>query len=388
MNNRKFKILLITSNFLILLLPSCSDEDFIHYKFDNISKNYEIKKVDSTKTEFFNNPNTRKYRANSFNTNSLLLDNSKLQLNKEYEIIILDENIKDIDIKQENNPTTYSLTSTEGNIFDIDKFNNIYLLNESLKKIVKYNKKGQEVGKYDLNFIEPTGIVFFKENIFIPDPSLKKIFVLNSKGYEVKELKHPENILFVNIQSYKEEFIISETISYETRYNGIFFVNKLVLLNENFKVIKEIYKTENMYNSNNLITEISAYTVSNNKIFVSENDEDKYFINVFDFSSKLLYSIEKKLPPKKFANSIKIEKPVVFDMYSDKYDRLFVAYSNDIESNKFLLDIYLDGNYLNMIKLDFIKNINYYNPYERLKFKNEYLYYLSLEDKKIIKYSY
>ena len=187
-----------------------------------------------------------------------------------------------------------------------------------------------------------------------------------------------------------ELFILSYNGCTKGRDEQTVFQEQLMLLDRNFRIKTKIKEFSYPYEIDKPM-EYSLktrslkyeYAFSDSEIFVAEKTEDKYFIEVYDFTGRKKYSFTKsfrKIPYSRYEQTLinanvnkymtvggpdgirtlkfgRTYKTVFNYLYYDNRDRLWVEVTTDDKSHNptRTFDIFKDGVYLNSIKTDKFK---------------------------------
>jgi len=301
---------------------------------------------------------------------------------------------------------------------DFDSEGNLYILDMPRCNVKKFDKDGNFLisfgnrGTGPGEFILPNALAVVMDTIFVADINARKFSKFNKNG---------EFIEFTNITGEMPQYLFStksdKFISLVNRYqrveDDLYLSFYLGLFNTKFDSVLAFKggKSQKIERDGdfNLLDFFTPYTWSLKKeqIFVARNSEDRYQIDVYDYSGKHLSTINKNYIKVKFSDGELDEfnrwsqrfypptkatyKKSINTMYFDKYDRLWVAKSiKRDEKNKedLLLDIFKDGDFLNTVTLDICKGYDYYNESYQLFFENEMIYLLDMNNAEIIAYDY
>ncbi|MCP4221468.1 MAG: 6-bladed beta-propeller, partial [bacterium] len=307
---------------------------------------------------------------------------------------------------------------------DMDRDHNIYIIDRAGAAVKKFDKSGtfiksfgrQGAGPGEMKF--PYLIAHLEEIIYVADPVGRRMVTFDRDGTFI------ENIIvksgFPNVlKTVGKNNFIGFMNKYRESEEGAFVGYSLVLLDMKFTPGKILSEYEIKYNPsyNNFLDRLTAYAVGKDKIFVAENSDDSYRINVFDFSGNPMYAIEKEYSSIAFSSEelaqlnrtlkqtmLKLGVPeyqpvkakykkCINGMFYDKEGRLLVAVSQERSGKNrydFVLDVFKDGVFLKTITLDigrkaydFIKLHD-----EKVFFKSDRIYYLDETEATIRGFSY
>lgn len=295
---------------------------------------------------------------------------------------------------------------------DIDSQGNIYILDNpsaSVKKfapdgtfIKSFGRQGHGPGETQSPFM----IVILNDVIYVTDYSVDQMVTYDTNGNFLRNIrlrgKYPLFIRSVGSDKFVGYMEYWHRIKKLT-YQGF----NLVLMDSEFNEIRILreYKFKFDPHYNNFQDRYTAYALAEDKIYVAEDNREKYRINVFDFQGQLLYVIEKDYEKVKFNqteleemnNSLwmiykkfgrkgytpirSIYKKAITNMYYDKYGRLLVCSSierNETNQYDFLVDVFKAGKFLKKVKLDIgSSGYDFFKAYdEKIFFIGERIYHL------------
>jgi hypothetical protein len=295
---------------------------------------------------------------------------------------------------------------------DIDSKGNIYIVDRVSASVKKFDKEGRFLesfgrdgqGPGEMRF--PYMIIILNDILFVYDPGGRRLVKFDTAGHFLGNLSIQKyGILFT--KSVGKDKAIGFLRKYERAPNGgVYSIFNLTLMDDWFQPIRILreYKVKFDLSINDFLDRYTAYAVAEDKIFVAENSEDKYRINVFDHSGQLLYAIEKNYEKVTFTkdeldelndtlgNIIKkfgqdyvpvkaVYKKSINSMYYDKEGRLLVASSVKRDPGNrydFLVDVFKDGVFLKKVKLDIANGYDYVKVHDdKIFFKGSRIYYLN-----------
>ena len=304
---------------------------------------------------------------------------------------------------------------------DIDKNDNIFLLDVKTSNIKKFDKTGQFIksfgrkGQGPGETIDPNSITILNDTVFISNPGAQQVVKYDLDGNFIES---------INLKSAAPQFAnkvgTSKFIGFledmEDKNGDLFLNYNLTILNSKFEPLSIINKKQFKIEKNmelNYLDLLIPYTISDSNIFVSANLDDKYKIDVYDLNYKQLYSVEKqfvRLPfnkdeMKEFDNmmfrlngsngnqpkfSTQYKKPIN-NLYFDKYGRLLIAVSqkrDNYNKNDLVFDIFKDGIFLNTIKFNICNGYDFMDIDNRLYFIKNKIYLVKTSENIINVYDY
>lgn len=254
----------------------------------------------------------------------------------------------------------------------------IFIFDSSNSIITSYDHKGKVVNKFggkgngpgEISF--SGGIIFCNDTLYVFDNSQKKTHLFSEEGeYFYSKL-------------YDYGFYVSRPDVFD---DGIMLLGMISEADRNFKILNvflnrnlELVRTDTMiakqFNSAvDTYTDFNVLTASNGKnYYIANNSDHKYQIDEFDKNHNKIREIHKThrrvslndLDKEHFAKSNRgvvprnaIYHKAINKIWNDKFNRLWVLSGNDLNTSDSLLyfDIFKEGQYLNTVKFDFLKNM-------------------------------
>jgi len=299
---------------------------------------------------------------------------------------------------------------------DVDDDGNIYILDNKLASIIKYDSsgkfikkigsKGQGPGELD----NPWLFSIFKGKIYVSEfPKCNHLFTTDGEF-----LQTDSNIKSV-IEDINDSTLVSENLINEAVENKIFATHTIGLMKDDFKDFKTLAlnKFEVTGPDCNVMFEVIPFCFGNDKIYIAKRSYDQYEIDVYNSlgvnTSKIRKSYariplnDKELEsyvrsrntfgdPEK-VNFKQVYKQVIHKegMHIDKNGNLLVeapvkrTVKNEYD---FIVDVFKDGVFINTIKLDIGKGFDYYHTEHRHFFKGNRIFYMNREENSVTVYEY
>ncbi|UCH95942.1 MAG: 6-bladed beta-propeller [Candidatus Aminicenantes bacterium] len=282
---------------------------------------------------------------------------------------------------------------------DIDSQGNIYIVDSpsaSVKKfdrtgkfIKSFGKKGSGPGEMRYPFM----VSVLDNVVYVTDPAERRMVTFDTEGNFIRNIKLTQGIPNFISTVGKDKFTAFMS-RFEQKEGIPYHTFDLLLMNSQFKEIAVLSKFESKVDRtyNDFHDRYTAYAVGKDKIYAAENSTRRYKINVFDFTGKLLYSIEKDYKKVRF-NQDELEelnhtlkslfkkagrltyqpikksyKKAVNNLYCDKEGRLLAAFSikrDETNQFDFLVDVFKDGIFLGRIKLDIARAYDFIKLQDR-----------------------
>ncbi|PID26760.1 MAG: hypothetical protein CR982_08515 [Candidatus Cloacimonadota bacterium] len=299
----------------------------------------------------------------------------------------------------------------------IDSNKDIYILDIMQSNIKKYDSNGNFIkviskhgmGPGELTY--PNGMALIEDTIYVANQPQKKIIKFDKDGNFVGEIFIPDGTTQM-FQEVGKDKIIGYVPSKDLEKQQLNI--NLSILDKKFKVIKELTKGEIKFGDSNVnvLDLIFPYTASNKEIFVSENSDDRYLINVYSFDGKPIYNIEKqyrklKISEKELEDLNRIMgktgvgssgnkvttkyKKAINDLFVDNKGRLWVKCSidrNENNSNDYVVDIFKDGIFLDRVVFDGITGKDFFNPTNMTFVYDDRIYIFDMEGSSLSVYKY
>jgi len=291
---------------------------------------------------------------------------------------------------------------------DIDNQNNIFIMDVTAGSVKKFDK----TGKFIKSFVKkgsgpgevqrPYLLAIIDNTIFIPDPNVRQMVTFDNNGI------FKEKFLLRGIPNFMKSFNNKSFIGFMNMQQrdtfGLHNFFNLVLMDKHCEEKAVLRKHRRLLKPghNDLLDRFTAYASSKKRIFVSDNSEDAYRINVFDKTGKLVSRIEKEYQKIKFNknelnalnnglrklykkygstgyNLVKNKyKKAINYLHWDKHGRLLVVPSierNELNKFDYLVDVFKEGVFLKRTKLDVFKGYDFLRIHEeKIFFKGDRIY--------------
>ena len=304
---------------------------------------------------------------------------------------------------------------------EIDSKGNIFLLEAKNGKIMKFNKKGDfitsfgKLGKEPGEFPFSLDFVNIEDMMYVKSFPNKKIvkFDNNGKYIETFDYTSAGQVIGEILRSVSDEKIVGYINKVEDKVGVLHFGNNLVLMNKKFEqlaVLREYFEEFDPYNPKYYET-VTKYASGDGKIYVAENDDNSYKINIFDMDGNKIeqithdytkieynqYETEKIKTLNLLANGNRLIEQKSFkksinDLFYDKYGRLLVCSSierTDENQRDFIIDIYKDGVYINTTKVDNLIGEDFVQRFDsRIYFFGDKIYEIVNGEAKVNIYAY
>lgn len=265
---------------------------------------------------------------------------------------------------------------------DFDKYGNIYIMDGEYSKIHKYNTCGKYLqtfgnkGKGPGEFEQAGSMIIKNDTIYIPNWSAGKLVKFNLNGNYLCDKTFASSLKFPSFPSSFGPIFVNNTQNGMIAENGKKEITHIVsMYDKNFNYLKNLYQKQLLVDESQPHDPYSGSILtaqSNKHLFLTENSESMYKIDIYDLAGNKISEIHRKYRKlnlsKEDIKSIKVEgeqygfkyakkyKNAINWMLVDKKDRLWVnsASSKKGENNNF--DIFEDGIFLNRIKMELDQN--------------------------------
>jgi hypothetical protein len=225
-------------------------------------------------------------------------------------------------------------------------------------------------------------IAVIDDDIYVKSFPIKKIVKFDNQGKYLESFDYTNEGMFKGVigeilRSVSKDKIVGYINFVKETPNGqLLFRHNLALMNKKFEKLAVLRDYETEFDPANIryFESVSKYTNGDGKIYVAENSQDDYKINVFDLDGKKLKQIThdyKKLEYNGYErekirtlnlrangnlmSENKSYKKSINDLFYDKYGRLLVCSSierNSRNQNDFIVDIFKDGTFISTTKVN------------------------------------
>lgn len=302
--------------------------------------------------------------------------------------------------------------------FDVDYKGNIYICDQNNVNIKKFNKNGNYVktlagrgsGPGELQYIYGFGIK--DENLLIVrDAYENSQNLFDCNGKFIKKLRPCSNGTYWDLKQGGDSFfaVMYQSVLVDKKQN---WEVSLVSLDDSLKIKQKIisgtynFTQDSKYNTLDMRL---FFDVDENYIYMSENNDEEYKINIYDHNLRLVQIITKKYRKQLYTNdefeedkdglnflNFNIEKKKVkykkgiMGLFCDKDSNLWVMTpkEKDDRTQGVKFDVFnRKGVFQNSCYLDISERAAFLNM-QCFKFKNDHLYYLNRIDARVEVYDY
>jgi hypothetical protein len=324
-------------------------------------------------------------------------------------------------LNEDSDDTTAVIRSVTA--IDVDHNGNVYILDRRKSRIFKFSSQGDLIlsfgdrGNGPGELMRPTEILLQNDSVYVPDMRLRKILVFSSDGKFIRDIIPlrdnglPQNIEEIGNGNFAG---ILFNMGGGGRGPGPRTVEISVsLLDSKFEKTADMFskKIEVDMRDFNPLDHQNKFTAGKGEIYIAENSEDKFLINVFDGSgkktgeirksyAKTVYTDEEKIQLEKLIRSefrwrepdlskLRYKKAVENIFFHSEGYLLIESPKKRDENNRFnfMLDIFKDGVYLNTVDIN-SNNPDFYaneDGFQKIM-KGDKLFVFNLDDNIIYVY--
>lgn len=288
---------------------------------------------------------------------------------------------------------------------DIDKDGNIYILDQYSSSVKKYSNDGEFIRSFGRQgngpgeLMYPMSLDVQGDSVFVSCTAVSKFVKYDLDGGHVEDRTHTNRgfikfstlndsafiALSLNVYVEDDEYIIQYTLDK---------VDNSLRAEANFN--KNSIPASKLNNESNFLDQLFPYAVSKNEVYIAENSEDKFCINVYDHNNKLLYKITRDYMRQPFLEKdremyqeklksiapdfeqfplVASYKKAINGLWIDKDENLWVASSvkrNDRNAGIMVVDVFRDGVFINRVEFSEIEGYDFYDINKDLVFyKNQ-----------------
>ncbi|MBN1971199.1 MAG: hypothetical protein JXR48_05185 [Candidatus Delongbacteria bacterium] len=278
----------------------------------------------------------------------------------------------------------------------VDRFGNLFLFDSNSFLIKKYDtkgnflmsfgKQGQGPGEYTFGF----DFFLVGDTLSVQDIQTASTVRFNIDGSFIDKRPYigvSGLVIGESINGVKNDKVIGYKPTIKREKEDMYIGNDLVLMDVRFNEICKLreYITKIDPDDIRFFDSITKYTIAKDKIYMSENSEDRYSVYSYDFNGKQLETIRKtymKISYNDEEQSVmdknlqlgingkqlhqtKTYKKSINSLYVDKYGRLLVCASKERkvdDSRKFYADVFQDGVLLNSIEIPELSTMDFMSP--------------------------
>ena len=304
-----------------------------------------------------------------------------------------------------------------------DKDGNIYILDMSSMSLKKFDKEGlfiKSIGRRGQGPGElsgPSFVAILGDTLSVMSQRVRKIsrFTLDGEYIDDKRLEMDVQLP----KTYDNRTVIGYTVTVDQENQAIKF--SLSLMDKNFKITSTFEKRDigfQDFSSGKVkISDLLIpFVPGDDKVYLSENDDNQYKINEYNMSGKKTASIKKDYRKIKNSDeeqeafkaylennnrgmndgSMKLDnfKKAFTSMYYDKYGRLLIVPEIDKskDSDGSYIDIFKDGVFLNRVNFEVNKgNVNlgaFSFMQKQIFFVGERMYVVNMQEMTVDVYDY
>ena len=379
--------IIISTLMMIVLFTSCTKNE----------KNYTVKEIDGIKV---------------YHNKNIPADPSyKIEAKKLFTIEGSDVNCTD---------SLRDFSFVRSTVVDSEK--NIYILDQKLAEIKKFDKNGKfiksfcRLGTGPGELQQGVALLCLNDTLYVKDASSTKYSKFTSNGdyiesFMVDDLSGPQWVTPVG-----KKFFITDLMGILPSDGKAVVFFDLQIRNTNFELVKSLKIDEGNYIGANTILHdyVHPFCVGKKNIYVAKISENDFLIDVFNFQGELQYKIRKDFRKIQITEEelnefgtaqnlthgeneehefkINYKKAVdAMSMFEDKNGNLLIEVPldrNEENKNDFIVDAFKNGVFLNRFKIDIGKGFDFYNSSHQRFFIKDRIYYQNREESSVTVYEY
>lgn len=304
----------------------------------------------------------------------------------------------------------------------LDSYGNIYILDQKLSEIKKFDKNGVFLKSFCRMGTGPgelqvgIGLICLNDTLFVHEVNTKHHlkFTVNGEFLERILMEAPSDLWFVTKLD-SERSLVTALTAIE-KDNEMFLTYDLQIRDSRFRILKTLRNNMSKYleANTNFLENINSYCVGKNKLYIAKISNSEYCIDVYDLDGNQLYRIRKDFRKiamtdnevselhkslniafdDKEKRELKINYKFAIDamsMYEDKNGNLLVQVPierNEENINDFVVDAFKDGVFINRLKMDIGRGYDFYNSGHQRFFIGDRIYYQNRDDNYVKVYEY
>ncbi len=325
-------------------------------------------------------------------------------------------------IKGENESTDNLSSFSAITDLEVDKQGNIYLLDQKSSTIKKFSSKGKFLmsfggkGNGPGEFQAAYDFALLEDTIYVKEFPAKALVKYDLSGNFLGSFNFKEIGMDFgpSLKAFQDK-LIGYVNGVKREDNKVLISNNLALLNSKHEELTKLREYEFIFNPKNVdfFGTLSFYCFSNTQIYVAENSETEYKINIFDQKGQKIREIAngyRKLSYNNYENKEintnlnlavneeklkdqKRFKKAITNIWFDKYNRLLVYSSmerDEKNKNDFIVDIFSEeGIFLNRVMVPEFKGFGFLTTNMRTHlFHKKFIYEIDPENNVVNVYDY
>lgn len=309
---------------------------------------------------------------------------------------------------------------------EVDDSGTVYIFNPRLERIIKFDNKGNYISYFGSRgsgkgeFLNAVDFAIMEDTVYVKN-TYTDIVIRNTKDGEFIDYfedKTGKFSLGENLRAVSDDRFASYVSNGEKTDDGIMLTNKLSILDKKFEEIAVLREYSAKLDKKNpgFFEFITKYAYGDGMIFVAENSESEYKINIFDTEgnrtgeivkeySQVSYnetelakirslpiSVTKTKDERDTISTEPVLKKSVNALFYDKYGRLIVCPSverNEKNQHDFIADIFENGKFLKRVVIPQLKGEDMlYRIDSEIYFKGGRIFEVLNEELKVNVYGY
>lgn len=277
---------------------------------------------------------------------------------------------------------------------DMDKDGNIYILDQYSSSVKKYSNDGEFIRSFGRQgngpgeLMYPVSLDVQGDSVFVSCTAVAKFVKYDLDGGHVEDRTHT-NSGFIKFSTLNDSAFIALSLNIYLEDNEYIIqytldkVDNTLRARENFN--KNSIPESKLNGDFNYLDLLFPYAVGKDVIYIAENSEDKFCINVYDHYSNLLYKITKEYMRQSFLEKdrkiyqeklksvapdfeqfplVASYKKAINGLWVDKDENLWVASSvkrNERDAGIMVIDVFRDGEFINRVEFASIEGYDFYD---------------------------
>jgi len=307
-----------------------------------------------------------------------------------------------------------------------DKDGNIYLFNPRMERILKLDHNGQYIkyfgsrGTWKGEMMNAVDFTIMNDTVYVRNNFTPLIIRYTLDGEYIDDFQYEDGKLHFGevIKAVSEDKFVGYLSEAAKEGEDIIHTNRLAIIDKKFKktaVLRE-YKAKFDKSNPQFFEFITRYAFGNGKIYVAENETDKYRISVYDLEGNKMKEISKNyskveynsyekglinsMPLKATRNKDEYDtlqtkqsyKKSINKLFYDKYGRLLVCPSikrTGKNQNDFIADVFENDKYVKTIMIPQLKGEDFLHRFDsEIYFIGNRIYEVLHKEMKVNVYEY
>jgi hypothetical protein len=309
---------------------------------------------------------------------------------------------------------------------EVDREGIIYLFNPRLERIMKFTPEGEYLRYFGARgtgkgeFMNAMDFTILDDTVYVKN-TYTNIIIRNSLEGEYIDYFEDKTGRFgfgEVLKAISSDRMIGYIGTSDRKDDKKFVTNRLSILDKKLNEIKSLreYSSEIDRNNSKFFEYITKYAFGSGKIYVAENEDEGYNINIYDYEGEKLGAITRKYGKVRYnrdelktisqmpvavrktkdeldtLQSKPVYKKSINDLFLDKNGRLFVCPSverNEKNKNDFIADIFENGSFVKRVVIPQLKGEDFlYRNESKIYFIGDRIFEILHKEMKINVYEY